>query len=195
MTEAQFDNGYWFATEIKAFAKELGIPNSSRLRKDELENLIRHFIKTGKIRKSERKNVVKTGIRDLDRGLTLSLTVSHYTSNRETKDFIKAEALKREPGLKIRSGVWYRLNRWRDEQFTLQKRIAYRDLVNKFIELNLAEGKFEKIAVGRYINFLSDYLANEPGATRTQAIAQWKALKKLDIEKTYIAWKKRQQKR
>ncbi|MCB1168581.1 MAG: Rho termination factor N-terminal domain-containing protein, partial [Leptospiraceae bacterium] len=65
MTEAQFDNGYWFATEIKAFAKELGIPNSSRLRKDELENLIRHFIKTGKIRKSQRKNVVKTGIRDL----------------------------------------------------------------------------------------------------------------------------------
>src|SRR6266699_3312137 len=34
MTQAQFDNGYWYATELKEFAKTVGIPSTSRLRKD-----------------------------------------------------------------------------------------------------------------------------------------------------------------
>ena len=37
MTVTQFDNGYWYATEIKAFAKTIGIPSVNKLRKDELE--------------------------------------------------------------------------------------------------------------------------------------------------------------
>ena len=44
MTEEQFDNGYWYAIEIKAFAEEIGIPLASRLRKDELEELIKYFL-------------------------------------------------------------------------------------------------------------------------------------------------------
>ena len=46
MTQAQFDNGYWYATEITEFAKAIGIPSASRLRKDELEKAIKvkaHF--------------------------------------------------------------------------------------------------------------------------------------------------------
>jgi hypothetical protein len=37
MTVAEFDNGYWYATEIKEFAQAIGIPHSNKLRKDELE--------------------------------------------------------------------------------------------------------------------------------------------------------------
>ena len=49
MTQAQFDNGYWYATELKEFAKTVGIPSASRLRKDGLEKAIKVFLKAGKI--------------------------------------------------------------------------------------------------------------------------------------------------
>lgn len=190
ITETEFNQGYWYADEIKAFAKEIGIGNSSKLRKDELEQLIKHYIRTGQIKNSDRKNVVRTGTKDIDKGLKTSLQVINYTSNKQTTDFIKTEANKLVPGLKIKSGVFYWLNRWRDEQITKDKRITYGDLINQFIKLNQANGKFEKIAVGRYINFLSDFLANEKGATRQQAISEWEKLKKLDIEKDYKSWQR-----
>lgn len=190
ITEADFDKGYWYVHEIKAFAKEIGIANSSRLRKDELEQLIKHYIRTGELKQAERKNVVKTGTKDIDKGLTTSLPIINYTSNKQTKNFIKTEANKRVPGLKIKSGVWYRLNRWRDEQITKGKKITYGDLIHRFIQLNRIEEKFEKVAVGRYINFVADFLANEKDATRQQAINEWKKLKELAIEKDYTSWKR-----
>src|SRR5204862_7785688 len=100
MTEKQFDNGYWYAVEIKAFADEIGIPSASKLRKDELEELIKHFLRTGKVKKPNRKTPSKSGIRDFEKGLTLKLPVVSYTSNKETKDFIVREALKLAPNLK-----------------------------------------------------------------------------------------------
>src|SRR6185503_6400852 len=104
MTEAQFDNGYWYATDIKAFADEIGIPSASKLRKDELEELIKHFLRTGEIKKPARKTLSKSGISDSDKGLTLKLPIVSYTSNKETKDFIVREALKIAPNLKRKSG-------------------------------------------------------------------------------------------
>jgi hypothetical protein len=190
ITEKEFDNGYWYADEIKSLAKEIGITNSSKLRKDELEQLIKHFLRTGQVKNSDRKNVVKTGTKDLDIGLATSLPIINYTSNKQTKNFIKTEAQKIEHDLKIKSGVWYRLNRWRDEQLTKGKKITYGDLINQFIQLNQTDGKFEKVPVGRYINFLSEFLANEKGATKKQAIKVWEQLKKIDIPKDYKSWKK-----
>jgi hypothetical protein len=189
ITETEFDNGYWYANEIKAFAKEIGIKNSSKLRKDELEQLIKHYIRTGKVKNSDRKNVLKSGTKDLEIGLTTSLPIFNYTSNKQTMNFIKTEADKLLPGLKIKSGAWYRLNRWRDEQMTKGKRITYGDLINQFVKINQTDVKFEKVAVGRYINFLSDFLANEKSATRQQAINEWETLKTLNIEKSYKSWK------
>jgi len=189
ITEIEFDNGYWYADEIKVFAKEIGIKNYSKLRKDELEQLIKYFIKTGQVKNSDRKNIVKSGKKDLEIGLTISLPVINYTSNKQTTNFIKNEADKLVPGFKIKSGVWYRLNRWRDEQIAKGKRITYGNLIDQFVKLNQTEGKFEKITVGRFINFLSDFLSNEKGATRQQAISEWKTLKILDIEKNYKSWK------
>ncbi|CAN5570699.1 SAP domain-containing protein [soil metagenome] len=192
MSIAQFDNGYWYADEIKAFAKKIGIENSSLLRKDELENLIKHFLTTGKIQKPSRKNVLKAGIKDLDKGLSLKLPVINYTSNKQTKDFIVKEAFKISPEMKMRSGARYRLNRWRDDQVTKGVKITYGDLVKKYIDLNKPEVKFRKAPSGRYINFLSDYLANEKTVSRKQGIIEWKKLKKLDTPKDYSSWKKLQ---
>ncbi|HYG49907.1 MAG TPA: hypothetical protein VD905_03345 [Flavobacteriales bacterium] len=169
-----FDQGYWYAHEIKDFARKIGVRHVSRLRKDELETIIRGFLKSGKLKTPGRKNIVKTGPKDLDKGLKLSLPVVHYTSNKQTKDFIVTEALKLRPGLKKKPGARYRLNRWREEQITAGKKITYGDLVKKYIELNSFEGEFKKITAGRYINFLADYLKNEKNATHEHARAAWK---------------------
>ena len=68
--------------------------------------------------------------------------------------------------------------------------ITYGDLVKQFIKLNQTEGGFPKVPVGRYINFVADYLANEKNSTREQAVKEWKQLKKSDIVKNYKSWKK-----
>lgn len=190
MTENEFNNGYWYANEIKAFAKEIGIPLASKLRKDELEQLIKIFLRTGKVEGSKRKNIKKSGIKDLEKGLTLALPIINYTSNKKTKEFIIKEALKIVPDLKNKSGVWYRLNRWREERINKGTKITYGNLVKQYINLNQIKGSFQKIPVGRYINFISDYLANEKGSTREEAIKAWEKLKGLNIPKTYQAWKK-----
>jgi hypothetical protein len=142
ITEEEFDNGYWYADEIRSFAKRLGIANSSRLRKDELERLIKHFFRTGKVKSSNRKNIVKVGVKDVDIGLKTSLPIKHYTSNKQTKTFITSEAQKIAPDLPTKSGVWYRLNRWRDEKITKGRRITYGDLIDQFVKLSRSRLKF-----------------------------------------------------
>lgn len=189
MTEEQFDNGYWYAVEIKAFADEIGIPLASRLRKDELEKLIKHFLRTGELRSPSRKTLTKSGVRDIEKGLNLKLPVVSYTSNKETKDFIVREALKIAPDLKRKSGARYRLNRWREDQIERGVKITYEDLVRQYVKLNQFEGSFPQAPSGRYINFLSDFLAGEKNSTREQAMSTWRELKKLDIPKNYRAWK------
>jgi len=57
MTQAQFDNGYWYATEVKEFAKTIGIPSASKLRKDEMEKAIQVFLKTGKIESPTKRSL------------------------------------------------------------------------------------------------------------------------------------------
>ena len=190
MTETEFDNGYWYADEIRAFAKEIGIPSVAKLRKDELEKLIKHFLKTGNVKGPSRKNLSGSGIKDLEKGLSLDLPIVNYTSNKETKRFIEEEALKIAPNLKRKSGARYRLNRWREEQINGGVKITYGDLVKQYVKLNSVEGSFKQIPSGRYINFISDFLAAEDKLTREEAIEAWKELKQLDIPKNYTAWKK-----
>lgn len=193
MTVKQFDNGYWYALEIKAFADEIGIPAASRLRKDELEDLIKHFLRTGRIKTSARKTLLRSGVRDVEKGLTLNLPVVNYTNDRETKDFIVQEALKIAPKLKRKSGARYRLNRWREQQIDKGINITYRDVVREYVRLNQVEGRFQQVQVpsGRYINFLSDFLAGEKNPTRPDALKAWEQLKKAEIPKNYREWKKK----
>jgi len=190
MTVAEFVNGYWYATEIKDFAQTIGIPHSNKLRKDELEKSVKLFLETGKVVLPTKRSLVKSGIKDIEKGLGLDLPIVHYTSNRETKDFIVREAQRIAPGLKRKSGARYRLNRWREEQLTKGRKITYGDLVKQYVELNQGEEPFERIPIDCYINFLSDFLSTEKNGTREDAIAAWKQLKRMDAPKNYQAWKK-----
>lgn len=190
MSVTDFENGYWYALELKDFADSIGIPSARKLRKDELEKSIRIFLKTGRTDSLTKRSLKKSGTRDVDIGLSLELPVVNYTSNRETKDFLVLEAEKIAPGLKRKSGARYRLNRWREEQLAGNIKITYKNLVDQYILLNQKPEKFEQIPHGRYINFLSDFMASEKNATKEDAIAAWHRLKNLDTPKTYAAWKK-----
>ena len=188
MTLAQFENGYWYATEIKEFAMAIGIPSANSLRKDELEKAIKVFLETGRIESPTRRSLSRRGTRDVERGLSMRLPVVLYTNDQETKEFLEIEARKIVPGFKRKSGVRYRLNRWREEQLVKGPGITYGDLIREYVRLNQTEGSFPKIPIRCYVNFLSEFLAAEKNATRQQAIEAWKELKRLDIPKDYRSW-------
>jgi hypothetical protein len=190
MTSTQFDNGYWYATELKDFAEGIGIPSASKLRKDELERAIKVFLQTGRIESPTKRSLSTSGVRDVERGLSLDLRVVVYTNDKETKDFLEREALKLAPGLKRKSGARYRLNRWREDRVANGVKITYRDLVREYARLSRTAGPFAQIPHGRYINFMSDFMAAEQGATREQAIRAWTTLKALDVPKDYRSWKR-----
>ena len=61
MTLTQFDHGYWYATELKQFATDLGIPSVAKLRKDELEHAIRQFLRSGTNRSAAKAKAVGIG--------------------------------------------------------------------------------------------------------------------------------------
>lgn len=188
MSLTQFENGYWYATELADLAEKIGIGSARKLRKDELEKAITEFLRTGKVKVPTKRSLSKSGVRDVDQGLCLDLLVTHYTSNKQTKDFIVREAEKMVPGLRRKSGARYRLNRWREEQLTNGVRITYRDLVNQYVILNTTTEPFARIPHVRYINFLADFLRHERGSTHQDARRAWCELKKLDVPKDYRSW-------
>ena len=188
MTLTQFDNGYWYATELKTFAQTIRLPSAGKLRKDELEKAIRLFLKTGEIKNPAKRNLSMSGIKDIQRGLRLDLLVVVYTNDKETKDFLEREAQKLAPGLKRKSGVRYRLNRWREERLFKGVKLTYGDLVKEYIRLNQTRKPFAQIPHGRVINFMSDFLTAEKGATKEQAMKAWRKLKTLDVPKNYRSW-------
>jgi SAP domain-containing new25 len=190
MTLTQFDNGYWYTTELKDFAKTIGIPSANRLRKDELEDCIKLFLKTGKIEFPNKRSFATRSPKDVDVGLSLDLPVAVYTNDNKTKDFLENEVQKIAPGLKRKSGARYRLNRWREAQLANGVRVTYRDLVQEYVRLNQTNGAFAQVPHGRYVNFLSDFLKAENGAKREQAIKAWETLKTIDAPKNYRSWKK-----
>jgi SAP domain-containing new25 len=191
MTLDRFDNGYWYATELKRFADTIGIPSAGKLRKDELEKAIKHFLRTGAIERPTRRDLSNSGIKDVERGLSLNLPVLVYTNDKETKNFLEREAQKLAPGFKRKSGARYRLNRWREEQIIKGSKLTYGGLVKEYVRLCQMKA-FSQIPQVRYINFMSDFLASEKGATREQAIQAWKHVKTLDAPKTYQSWLKSQ---
>ena len=188
MTLRQFDHGYWYATEIKRFAQALGVPAAHKLRKDELENAIRRFLTTGKITSPTKRDLSRSGVKDVDRGLTLDRRVVRYTNDHETKAFLEREARRLDPTFRRRSGARYRLNRWREAQLMRGARITYRDLVKEYVRLNRPETTHRRAPIGRYINFLSDFMAANPGATMAAGIRAWKSVKRLNSPKSYGAY-------
>jgi hypothetical protein len=194
MTLRDFENGYWYLEQLKNFAERIGIPAAKKLRKDELEKAIVAFLRTGDTALPTRRSLRKTGVKDMECGLSLKLRIENYTSNRETKDFIREQAHLKAEQVREKPGVWYRLNRWREDQITSGKRPTYGDLVRQYIALNKV-ARFERIPHGRYLNFVAEFLAADKRATRAEAIAAWTELKKLDVPKDYASWVKARAKR
>jgi hypothetical protein len=189
MTLREFENGYWYREQLKDFAERIGIPAATKLRKDELEKAIVLFLRTGRAASPTKRALRKTGVKDLERGLTLRRRIVNYTSNRATKTFIVEQARRMAPDVRKKSGVWYRLNRWREEQITKGAKPTYGDLVRQYIALNRKE-RFEQIPIACYNNFVADYLAANRGSTRATVIAAWNELKALDAPKDYQSWAK-----
>lgn len=189
MTVAHFDNGYWYAVDLKRFARAIGIVSAGRLRKDQLEPAIRRFLRTRCI-PSAPQPPAHRGDRDVDLGLHPGRRVLRYTNDPETKAFLEREAAKLSSSYRRRSGARYRLNRWREAQLASGRRISYRDLVKAYVRLSEPSERYARIASGRYINFLADFLRTEPGATRAAAIRAWHSLKRMNCPKTYAAWRK-----
>jgi SAP domain-containing new25 len=188
MTLRQFDHGYWYATEIKRFGQSLGVPGASKLRKDELEKAIRRFLTHGTVTSPTKRELSRSGVKDVDLGLRLDRRVILYTNDRETKAFLDRGARKLDPAYKRRTGSRYRFNRWREIQLTRGTRLIYRDLVKEWVRLNRPGKRYRRVPIGRYINFLSDFMAANPGATMAAAIRAWKAVKRMNALKTYRAF-------
>ena len=188
MTLRTFDNGYWYTTELRDFAIKMRIPFASKLRKDQLETAIKDLLFADGAKVETISITPKQGPRDVDRGLHLDLPVVHYTSNKETKLFIEREAAKIQPGFNRASGTRYLLNRWREEQIVAGRRITYRDLVLQAIALNESKRGPLRVEHGRYINFISDYMADNNGAAHDDAVRAWHEVKAMDAPKTYAAW-------
>ncbi len=192
MTIEEFDNGYWYATKLKAFARSIGIRGASRVRKDQLESVVRAML-SGK-----RAPVVVVGaggakniVRDTARPLTTARRIVRYTNDKVTKDFLQRQARQLEPNVRFRSGARYRLNRWREEQLAAGVAITYGDLVREYVRLCGSDEPFARMPHGRYVNFVSDFYSYDPTATRGEIIAAWHELKSMDCPKTFSEWQKR----
>ncbi|MEL7023547.1 MAG: hypothetical protein AAGL69_07330 [Pseudomonadota bacterium] len=188
MSVEAFDDGYWYASDLKRFASALGFRGVSRLRKDQLEPLIRDHLVTGELPKSGSGRGGTVARKDPD-VLSLQTRIVHYVSNKATKSFIKSEATKIHGAVPTKSGAWYWLNRWREEN--VAHGITYLDLVNHYIKLCSEPGRLPQIPSARMNNFASDFLAANAG-TRQEAMHAWEQLKGLKIPKTFEAWKAHQ---
>jgi len=193
MTIQEFDHGYWYATELKGFTRTIGIRGASALRKDQLERAVRSVLsgERATIVVAAPRRVAKETARDTARPLTMSRRIVRYTNDRATKDFLQRQARKLAPGVPFRSGARYRLNRWREEQIAAGVPITYGDLVREYVRLCRSDEPFARMPHGRYINFVSDFYAQHPAASREEIIAAWHELKTMDCPKTFRDWRTR----
>lgn len=187
MTLQQFESGYWYAVELKAFAKTLGVKGFSRVRKDQLEDLIRLALEGKSV---ELITTKPHSIQSADK-LALEQPVANYVSNKATKDFILFQAQMQHPALPAKSGRWYWLNRWREQQIEQGIAITYGDLVEQMVELCNSQGRLPQIPSARFNNFISDFLATGVG-NREDACLAWKELKQQKTPKTFDAWQQSQ---
>jgi hypothetical protein len=197
MTIEEFDNGYWYATELKAFAHAIGIPGASGLRKDQLESALRSVLsgERAPIIAAAPPSAAKDVARDTARPLAMTRRIVRYTNDRATKDFLQRQARKLAPDVRFRSGARYRLNRWREERIAAGAAITYGVLVREYVRLCRSDEPFARMPHGRYVNFVSDFYAHRPTATRKEIIAAWHELKTMDCPKTFRDWQKRRSSR
>ena len=186
MTTKEFENNYWYMSELKALAKSFKIPFNSKIRKDQLEKMIIQFLETGTVSK---KQVVRSKSPNIDI-LNNNSCVENFCNSKETWAFIHREMDCLAHGLKPKSGAKYWLNRWIENKLSSGEKLTYGDVICEYIRLNKTEEKLPQIPSCKFNNFISDYLANEKNGTREEALKAWNELKDMKIKKDYITWKK-----
>ncbi len=184
MSIEEFDNGYFYAAELKAFARDLGI-TVGNFRKFELEELIREFLQTGKV--PDRKPVLprKAGkARDV---LKADATVINYVGDKKTKAFLLELVYAEAPGLSQKSGQWYWLNDWRRKRQGAQECFTYGDLADHLRTLMQTKGRLPRCPSARMNNFITDFMADpaNAGTSRKEVLKAWNWLKEQPGPKTY----------
>ena len=187
MSVEEFDDGYFYAADLKAFARQLGIAVGRR-RKLELEELIRGFLRTGIVPPAEPVPDPRSG-EGRDR-LAAETIVRSYVDDRTTKAFLRDFVHARAPSLRDKSGQWYWLNEWRRAQLQEGQCISYADLGNRLLELMRSQGRLPRIPAARYNNFVTDFKADpaNKGKSRADAVAAWERIKSVPGPKTYDAY-------
>ena len=187
MSVEEFDDGYFYAVDLKAFARRLGIAVGGR-RKLELEVLIRGFLRTGTV-PTGRPVLGRRSGEERDR-LAAETIVRAYVDDKRTKAFLRGLVHARAPSLKDKSGQWYWLNDWRRTQLQAGKRITYADLGNRLLELMRTENRLPRIPAARFNNFITDFRADpaNEGKSRADALAAWEHVKSVPGPKTYEAY-------
>ena len=189
MTVKQFDAAYFYASELKAFAREIGIVTGN-FRKIELEELIKEFLSTGVV--PARKPTLPRKNRNVRDELDEHATVVNYVGDKTTKRFLLDLIQERNPTAKDKSGQWYWLNDWRRKKQEGREPFTYGDVADKLLSLMETEGRLPPIPSARMNNFATEYQADprNSGATRTQILAAWENLKATPGPKTYEQYKK-----
>ena len=187
MSVEEFDDGYFYAAELKTYARRVGIAVGRR-RKLELEALIRDFLRTGIVPAPTPEPRRRSG-EARDR-LAAGTVVRNYVDDRRTKDFLRGFVHARGPSLKDKSGQWFWLNDWRRRQVQAGRRITYADLGNRLLELRRTEGRLPRIPAARFNNFITDFRADpaNKGKSRADAVAAWEQIKSVPGPKTYAAY-------
>ena len=187
MSVEEFDDGYFYAADLKAFARQLSI-EVDRRRKLELEVLIRGFLRTGMV-PSAKPVPDRRVVEGRDR-LVAETIVRAYVDDRTTKAFLRDFVHARAPSLRDKSGQWYWLNEWRRGQLQAGQCITYADLGNRLLELMRSAGRLPQIPAARFNNFVTDFQADpaNKGKSRADAVAAWERIKSLPGPKTYEAY-------
>lgn len=190
MSAHEFDGGYYYATELKDFARAVGIAVGN-YRKNELEELIREFLATGSV--PDRKPVAPRKSGEARDELRAENRVVNYVGDRRTKAFLLELVKNRSPGgLRDKSGQWYWLNDWRRKQQEARRSFTYQDLADHLYGLMTTRGRLPQIPSARMNNFITDFRADpaNAGVSRADVLKAWEALKRKPGPKTYEEYRK-----
>ena len=184
MSIKEFDNAYYYAAELKRFAREVGI-TVGNLRKVELEALIREFLQTGKV--PDRKPVMPRKPGEARDVLKPDTVVTNYVGDKMTKAFLLDLVQAAAPGLGIKSGQWYWLNDWRRQQQEARLRFTYGHMADHLRSLMETEGRLPQIPSARMNNFITAFRADpaNTGIPREAMMQAWMWLKAQPGPNTY----------
>lgn len=189
MTPDEFDRVYFYAAELKAIARTVGIAVGNR-RKFELEVLIRAYLTTGKA-PSRKPTMPRTRGQTRDT-LTPNRRVVNYVGDKKTKLFLLSLVRKSAGDIADKSGQWYWLNDWRRRKQEAQAVFTYRDLANELTGLMRTEGRLPQIPSARLNNFITDFRADpkNAGTSRPAVLKAWNELKRHPGPKTYSEYRR-----